>query len=197
MDVFYHKMSKENVASALEFITLISIIFIFILIILFILKFIFKKDTNIYKWIVHFLQDHYLFLVFLIALTATSGSLFYSEIMGYAPCKLCWYQRILMYPQVILFLIAFKSKRNMSIIWNSLILSLIGGLIAGYHYLMQIGAVKEIGCDVVGFSAKCSEFFSLSYGFITIPMMSLTAFILLIILAYGKIRACEERSYNK
>lgn len=189
-------MGKENVASALEFFTLISVIFIFVLIILFILKFVFKKDTNIYKWIVHFLQDHYLFLGFLVALTATSGSLFYSEIMGYAPCKLCWYQRILMYPQVIIFLIALKSKKNMSVIWNSLILSLVGGLIAGYHYLMQIGAVKEIGCDVVGFSAKCSEFFSLSYGFITIPMMSLTAFVLLIILAYGKIRACKERSYN-
>ncbi len=189
-------MSKENVASALEFLTLISIIFILILIILFVLKFVFKRDTNIYKWIVHFLQDHYLFLGFLTALIAVSGSLFYSEIMGYVPCKLCWYQRILMYPQVIIFLIAFKSKKNMSIVWNSLILSLVGGFIAGYHYLMQIGVVKEIGCDVVGFSAKCSEFFSLAYGFITIPMMSFIAFVILIILAYGKIRACEERSFN-
>lgn len=189
-------MAKENVASVLEFFTLISIIFIFILVILFILKFVFRKDTNIYKWIVHFLQEHYLFLGFLIALTATFGSLFYSEIMGYVPCKLCWYQRIFMYPQVIIFLIALKSKNNMSIVWNSLILSLVGGLIAGYHYLMQIGVVSEIGCDVIGYSVKCSEFFSLAYGFITIPMMSLTAFVLLIILAYGKIRACGERSYN-
>lgn len=189
-------MAKEDVASALEFLTLISIIFIFILIILFILKFVFKKDTNIYKWIVHFLQDHYLFLGFIIALIAVSGSLFYSEIMGYAPCKLCWYQRILMYPQIIIFLIALKSKNNMSIVLNSLILSLVGGLIAGYHYLMQIGVVREIGCDVVGYSVKCSEFFSLAYGFITIPMMSFIAFVLLIILAYGKIRACEERSFN-
>lgn len=187
-------MAKENITNLLEFLTLISIIFIFFLVILFVLKFIFRKDTMLYKWIVHFLQDHYLFLGFLIALIATSVSLFYSEIMGYAPCKLCWYQRIFMYPQVVLFLIAFKSKRNTSIIWNSLILSLFGGLIAGYHYMMQIGLVSDIGCDAVGFSVKCSEFFSLAYGFITIPMMSFTAFVLLVIIGYGKLRACEERN---
>ena len=191
-------MAKENVASFLEFLTLISIIFILFLVILFLLKFVFKKDTNLYKWMVHFLQDHYLFLGFLITLIAVSGSLFYSEIIGFVPCKLCWYQRIFMYPQVILFLIAFKSKRNMGIIWNSLILSLFGGAIAGYHYMMQMGLVSDIGCDVVGFSAKCSEFFSLAYGFITIPMMSLTAFVLLLIINYGKLRACEERNiYNR
>ncbi|MEK6914809.1 MAG: disulfide bond formation protein B [Nanoarchaeota archaeon] len=191
-------MAKENVVSMLELLTLISIIFIFFLFFLFILKFVFKKDTKLYKFIVHFLQNHYLFLGFLISLVATLGSLFYSDIMGYAPCRLCWYQRIFMYPQVILFLIAFNSKRNMSIIWNSLILSLFGGLIALYHYMMQIGLVDELGCNVVGFSAKCSEFFSLAYGFITIPMMSLVAFALLIIICYGKIRACEERNiYNK
>ena len=103
-----------------------------------------------------------------------------------------------MYPQPILFLIAMKSKRNASIIWNSLILSLIGGLIAAYHYLMQIGAVSDSGCDVVGYSAKCSEFFTISYGYITIPMMSLIAFMLLVFMAYGKLRACEERNiYRK
>jgi disulfide bond formation protein DsbB len=191
-------MSKETVASVLEFLTLLSTIFLFVLVILFLLKIIFRKDTSVYKYIVHFLQNHYLFLGFLIAFVATFGSLFYSEIMGYNPCKLCWYQRIFMYPQVFLFLIALKSKRNASILWNSLILSFLGGIIAFYHYLMQIGLVREVGCDVVGFTHKCSEFFSLAYGFITIPMMSLVAFVLLIILAYGKIRACEERNiYNK
>ena len=86
----------------------------------------------------------------------------------------------------------------MSIVWNSLFLSLFGGLIAGYHYMMQIGLVSELGCDAVGFTPRCSEFFSLAYGFITIPLMSFVAFILLIIISYGKIRACEERNiYNR
>jgi disulfide bond formation protein DsbB len=103
-----------------------------------------------------------------------------------------------MYPQPILFLIAMKVKRNTGIILNSLVLSLIGGLIAGYHYLMQIGIVAEKGCDVVGMTVKCSEYFGLSYGFITIPMMAFVAFVLLVFIAYGKLKACESRDiYNK
>jgi hypothetical protein len=76
---------------------------------------------------------------------------------------------------------------------NSLILSVIGALIAGYHYMMQVGVVPEGGCDVIGYSAKCSEYFSVSYGFITIPMMALIAFLILIILGYGKIRELKVK----
>ena len=172
---------------------LVASLFLGLIILLFILKFVLKKDTKLYQGIVHFLQDHYLFLGFLISLVATLGSLFYSDIMMYSPCKLCWFQRIFMYPQLILFLIAMNVKRNWSIVWNSLALSVIGGLIAGYHYLMQIGVVSEGGCDVVGMTTKCSEYFGLSYGYITIPFMSLTAFVLLFFMAYGKLRACESR----
>lgn len=187
-------MAKENIVAGIELLTFVSSLFVGLLVILFILKFVLKKDTKLYQGIVHFLQDHYLFLGFLVSLVATLGSLFYSDVMLYNPCKLCWYQRIFMYPQAVLFLIAMKTKRNWSIVWNSLILSVIGGLIAGYHYLMQIGLVADSGCDVVGYSAKCSEYFGLSYGFITIPFMSLIAFVLLVFMAYGKLRSCEERN---
>ena len=127
-------MAAENIAQFLELLTLISSLFLGLLILLFILKFVVKKDTKLYQAIVHFLQDHYLFLGFIISLTATLGSLFYSDILLYTPCKLCWFQRIFMYPQPILFFIAMKLKRNSSIIWNSLILSLIGTAIATFHY---------------------------------------------------------------
>jgi len=191
-------MAKEQIVNFIELLTLVSSIFLGLLILLFVLKFVLKKDTKLYQWIVHFLQDHYLFLGLMVSLVATLGSLFYSDVMLFTPCKLCWFQRIFMYPQPILFLIAMKTKRNMSIIWNSLILSLIGGLIAAYHYLMQIGVVTEGGCGVVGMTASCSEYFGLAYGYITIPFMSLVAFVFLVFMAYGKLRACEERNiYNK
>ena len=187
-------MANQNIVSMIELLTLVSSLFVGLLVLLFILKFVLKKDTKLYQGIVHFLQDHYLFLGFLVSLVATLGSLFYSDVMGFPPCKLCWFQRIFMYPQPILFLIAMKVRRNWSIVWNSLILSLIGGLIAGYHYMMQLGVVSEGGCDVVGMTTKCSEYFGLSYGFITIPFMSLTAFVLLVFMAYGKLRARESRN---
>ncbi|MAG02550.1 disulfide bond formation protein B [Candidatus Pacearchaeota archaeon] len=184
-------MVKELIASGIEILTVISTALIGLLLLLFILKFVFRKDTDLYKDIVHFLQDHYLIIGFIVSLVATLGSLFYSDIMGYNPCKLCWYQRIFMYPQVILFGIALKTKRK-SIIANSMWLSGFGFLIAAYHYLIQIGVMTG-GCDVVGYSAKCSEFFSLAYGFVTIPFMALIAFAILLIIGYGKLRDCKAR----
>lgn len=129
-----------------------------------------------------FLASRSLILSFIVALTATLGSLFYSEIAGFTPCKLCWYQRILMYPQAVMLGIA-AARKDRSIILYSLALSVIGAIIAGYHYLLQIGAVDEIApCTTVGYSVSCTETFTMTYGFITIPFMSLVAFLLIIAL---------------
>ncbi|MEK7061668.1 MAG: disulfide oxidoreductase [Patescibacteria group bacterium] len=129
--------------------------------------------------ILNFFSKHALVFSFIIALVATLGSLFYSEIAGYEPCKLCWFQRILMYPQVIILGMALLKKDN-GIIPYSLVLSLIGAFIAGYHYLLQLGIVPSIGCSAVGYSISCSQRFILGFGYITIPIMSLTAFLLII-----------------
>ena len=120
---------------------------------------------------------------FIVSSIATLGSLFYSEIAGFTPCKLCWLQRIFMYPQSLLFLILLikKSIKIKEVFLYSLIMSIIGALIAGIHYLYQIGVVSGIECDALGYSASCSQAFVLHYGYITIPMMSLIAFLLLII----------------
>jgi len=101
-----------------------------------------------------------------------------------------------MYPQPILFLIAMKIKEKKSIIINSMALSFVGGLIAGNHYLLQLGFEDSIGCGTIGYS-RCSEFIAFSYGYITVPMMAMTAFALLIILGYGKIRALQMRKDSK
>ena len=120
-------------------------------------------------------------IAFLTALAATSGSLFYSEVAGYEPCKLCWFQRILMYPQVITLGLALW-KKNEAVVDQSLVLSLIGGVIAAYHYLGQIAVVQLVPCSALGYSVSCSKTFVMNYGYITIPMMSLTAFAYIFIL---------------
>ena len=114
-----------------------------------------------------------------VALIATLGSLFYSEIAGYEPCQLCWWQRILMYPQVILLGMAWL-KKDKDIVLYSIALSSLGALIAGYNYLLQIGLAPFIGCAAVGYSINCSQRFVMQFGYITIPMMALTAFLLII-----------------
>ncbi len=131
--------------------------------------------------ILNFLRPKALTLAFIVALTATLGSLFFSDVAGYEPCKLCWYQRIFMYPQILLLGFAtFKKDKN--IINYSLILAIPGMLIALYHYLMQLGFAPALSCAAIGYSASCSKEFVLQFGYITIPLMSLTAFLLIILL---------------
>lgn len=118
----------------------------------------------------------------IIALIATAGSLFYSEIAGFDPCKLCWYQRILMYPQVVLVGLALAGRlRDIMIAVGTL--SGIGAIVAGYHYLLQIGVVSGTNCGAVGYSVACSQRFVMNFGYITIPMMALSTFILIFFLA--------------
>lgn len=117
---------------------------------------------------------------FIIAVVAMLGSLFYSEIAGYVPCKLCWYQRILMYPLTLLFGIAlWRKDANMRL--YGLVLSGLGGIIALYHFLLQHGITPSIGCNAVGYSVDCSKLFILDYGYLTIPLMALTAFLMIFI----------------
>ena len=120
---------------------------------------------------------------FLVALVAMLGSLYFSDYLGYEPCKLCWYQRIFMYPQVFLFGLALIKKDSR--IWSySILLSVIGALIAAFHYISQVTKTSILPCDALGYSASCSQTFVLSFGYITIPMMALSAFVAIIILAH-------------
>lgn len=127
------------------------------------------------------LKKNILLIAFVVALVAIVGSLTYSEIIGYEPCKLCWFQRIFMYPQVILLGMALL-KKDYKIISYSIVLSVIGAIIAGYHYLLQIGIAPNLPCSAVGYSVSCSQRFVMQFGYITIPMMAFSAFVLVTLL---------------
>jgi disulfide bond formation protein DsbB len=124
------------------------------------------------------LSENGFILAFLVALAATVGSLYYSDIRGYNPCKFCWFQRIFMYPQVILLGIALW-KKDFWMKTYGLILSIIGGVIALNHYILQVSGTSILPCSAVGQSVSCSKVFVTHLGYITIPMMALSAFILM------------------
>ncbi|SHG73488.1 disulfide oxidoreductase [Ornithinibacillus halophilus] len=115
-----------------------------------------------------------------IAFIAMVGSLYYSEIRGFAPCELCWYQRILMYPLVIIYgVAAWKKQINMAL--PGLILSGVGFFVSTYHYLVQkVPALQEAG-DACGL-VPCNMAYVNYAGFITIPFMAGTAFLLIFVL---------------
>ncbi len=137
-----------------------------------------------------FLQKYGAYLVFGVALTATLGSLYYSDVMGFIPCKLCWYQRILMYPLVIISLVGIFLQDEY--LPNYVLpFSVAGILLAGYHYLVQMGILPEpVSCaDIV----PCGSRYVNYLGFITIPFMALTAFTLItIILVAVKFSSATE-----
>lgn len=127
-----------------------------------------------------FLGKRAVLWAFIVALIATLGSLFYSEVAGYEPCKLCWFQRIFMYPQVVLLGMALF-KKDKGILSYAVALSLPGLAVALSHYLLQTTGVSIFSCRAVGYSVSCAKIFVLNFGYITIPMMAATAFALIIL----------------
>jgi len=121
-----------------------------------------------------------IFCCWIIATLSTLGSLFFSEIMMFPPCVLCWYQRIAMYPLAVLFLVgSFQPAR--STYTFTMPLALIGWLIALYHNLLHYGIIPESGSPCLE-GLSCSTIFINWLGFITIPILSFVSFSLILIL---------------
>lgn len=131
-----------------------------------------------------------LYFAWLVAIVATGGSLYFSEVLHFIPCKLCWFQRIFMYPLVIVLGIA-SYRYDGRIAGYVLPLTIIGGSISLYHYLEQ----KVPGFGSPGFCAvgvPCTTQYINWLGFITIPFLALTAFTLITVTMVLVWRAARE-----
>jgi disulfide bond formation protein DsbB len=118
-----------------------------------------------------------------IALTAVLGAVYY-ELAGFAPCTRCWYQRILMYP-LVLILLAGILKHDEGVFDYVLPFSILGMGVAAYHYLIQLGVIAESAVCSVG--NPCGQPDVNYLGFVTIPLMALAAFTALtLVAALGK-----------
>jgi disulfide bond formation protein DsbB len=127
-----------------------------------------------------FILSNGMLMSWVVALVATLGSLYFSEVLLYEPCKLCWYQRILMYPLVIILTVSILRKDN-SQYHYILPFSIIGLFVSSYHYLLQktdLFKSVSIGCGVVA----CDSDYINWLGFITIPLLAWTAFLLITII---------------
>jgi disulfide bond formation protein DsbB len=127
------------------------------------------------------------FACWLIACISALGSLFFSEVMGFAPCVLCWYQRICMYPLVLILPAGlFPFDRN--IVRYAAPLSVLGALIAVFHLLLIGGYIPESIKPCVR-GIPCSEVQVQWFGFVTIPLLSAVSFLLitaLLVLAHRR-----------
>ena len=137
------------------------------------------------------IRENGLYVSWGIALIATMGSLYFSEIKGYTPCLLCWYQRLFMYPLIII-LGAAAVKGYYKIANYVLPITIVGGSISLYHYLYEKTNLfkSETGGAFCG-RVPCDIEYINWFGFITIPFLALTAFVLiamlqLLIIKYSK-----------
>lgn len=114
------------------------------------------------------------FLAWLVAASSTLGALFFSEVMKLPPCELCWWQRIFMFPLVLILplgLFPFDPK----VVRYVLPLALVGWAFALFHWLLVLGVIPEdIRPCTKG--VPCSEVLFEWLGFINIPLLSVLAF---------------------
>lgn len=123
------------------------------------------------------LEKYVVYIAWVQALIAMLGSLYFSEVSHIIPCILCWYQRILMFPLVLIIAVGILRK-DTKIYQYVLPFSTLGAIVAFYHSLLQQGIISEqlSPCTI---SAPCVTNFVGYFGFITIPVMSFAAFVII------------------
>ena len=123
-----------------------------------------------------------LFFAWVVASISLLTSLFFSDVMEYVPCTLCWYQRIAMYPLVIIFLVGLLTD-DKSVLKYSFSFVGLGWALAFYHNLLQFGIIPESASPCVDGVPCSAKYFEL-LGFITIPMLSFIAFSIIVVLLF-------------
>jgi len=125
----------------------------------------------------------------LITSGAMFGSLYFSEVANFAPCKLCWYQRIAMYSTAIIsFVAAFR--RDNSVARYTIVLAPLGLIVSVYHYLLEW--FPSIETSVCSLDVPCTSIWFRELGFVTLCFMAGCAFIAVIAISLALIRDSSE-----
>ena len=165
----------------------LGIISLQLIIVLLVVNLIFFRHLN-NKFLIFFKKNTFNF-GFIVALGAVVFSIFYSSIVGYPPCELCWVERIFLYPQFILFGMELY-KRDRSIVDFSIIFAILGIITSIYHVYIENGGSSNLSCAVSNplnpNQVSCAIRYVYEFGYITLPVMALTLslFILSILLNY-------------
>lgn len=121
-----------------------------------------------------------------VATGSTLGSLYFSEVADFTPCKLCWFQRIAMYPLAFV-LVAAAVRRDRSVGWYVFPLSAVGAAIAGYHALIEWRPALDGGvCGAFG--PSCTDVWFREFGFVTLAFMALVGFLSIIVFTLLAVR---------
>lgn len=126
------------------------------------------------------ISDAGVWLAFLVAAGATLGSLYFSEVAGFNPCRLCWFQRIAMYPLAPILLVG-ALRRDPDVRWYAVPIAAIGAAISGWHTLIEWRPALDSGeCALTG--PSCTYVWFREFGFLTLASMALIGFLTVLIL---------------
>jgi disulfide bond formation protein DsbB len=137
-----------------------------------------------------FVRPNALSMAFLVALLATMGSLYFSEIAHFEPCRLCWYQRIAMYPLVVILGIA-AVRRDAGVRPYGMALAAIGAVISTYHVALEW--VPALDTGTCGLGPSCSVVWFRVFGFLSLPTLALIAFLSILSLLAMVSRDADDR----
>jgi disulfide bond formation protein DsbB len=124
-----------------------------------------------------FLGPQSLLLAWIVSVVTTAGSLWFSEHFHFLPCELCWYQRILMYPLVVILGVGWF-RRDRAVWMTALPFLVIGPVVSLYHWLVErVPSFAEgTSCSI---DAPCSAPYFEKLGFVTLAWMALSSFLLI------------------
>jgi disulfide bond formation protein DsbB len=158
-------------------------IFLQFVILFILINFIFyRKKENLFLVLVKKYTFH---LGFLVALGSFLLSLFYSNIVGYPACELCWIQRIFLYPQLVLFSMELYKKEK-SIVDFSIVFAILGSLTSIYHIYVENGGANVLSCaNPSAGTISCATRYIYEFGYITMPVMALTLSLFIIVILFN------------
>ena len=183
-------MDVAAFTTILAILTLLGNVFVVLLV----LARVFYKPA--YVRVMELLSRYALLFAFLAALGATVGSYVYGAVTGYPACILCWMQRIFMYPLPFILLLAYIRK-DRSALPYVLMLSLVGGAVALYNWVKDMLALYthySLACPVVVGLPSCDHIYVDEYGYITIAMFALNAFLLIAVTVFAGMKYQSQRS---
>jgi disulfide bond formation protein DsbB len=144
----------------------------------------------VFRWpiVEDLIRQWSLHLAFALSLFGMLSSIFYSEIIGYLPCDLCWWGRVLLYPQVFIYGVGLYLNDRRSALYG-IVLSIVGVIVSLYHYYIEMGgaAIYECASEAAG-GVSCAAVYIKEFGYVTFSMMSLTIFVFLIVLLVQYLR---------
>jgi disulfide bond formation protein DsbB len=168
---------SSSIATLVPYVVLLSNIAFVLLVVSIVLK------NSIGIHLINLIGNNALALGFATSLGAVLGSLFYSEIIGYEPCVLCWWQRVFVFPWLVMFALAWW-KKDKYVFTYVVPMAIMATVVSAYQVFANASGLSLLECTATG--GACSRIYVKEFGYITIPFMSLAVSIYILALAWIK-----------